>query len=178
MLQVSKDGSSTNVTGRLALATTPQAVLRTYEGIAYGFTNQKLAQYFQGLLAQAGMNVTVQLMSLSGVPLAAAPTQADLVSCALSYWPRGELAVEVAARGMSVIWQLALSVAARKGRERDVAAVEDCRWRWRPHNSVSLRPGWPLGRLYGQSFGPALLTDVPERGHGKLRVLDVQSHRG
>ena len=80
LLQVSKDGSSTNVTGRLALATTPEAVLRTYEGIAYGFTNQNLAQYFQGLLAQAGMNVTVQLMSLTGVPLAAAPTQADLVS--------------------------------------------------------------------------------------------------
>ena len=80
LLQVSKDGSSTNVTGRLALATTPQAVLRTYEAIAYGFTTQNLAQYFQGLLAQAGMNVTVQLMSLSGVPLAAAPTQADLVS--------------------------------------------------------------------------------------------------
>ena len=106
MLQVSKDGSSTNVTGRLALATTPQAVLRTYEGIAYGFTNQNLAQYFQGLLAQAGMNVTVQLMSLSGVPLAAAPTQADLVSCAVSSWPHGELAVEVAAR---------------QGRERDMA---------------------------------------------------------
>lgn len=104
---MSKDGSSTNVTGRLALATTPQAVLRTYEGIAYGFTNQNLAQYFQGLLAQAGMDVTVQLMSLTGVPLAAAPTQADLVSTGRE---AGWLRKSWSGRGMNATWQLLRTV--------------------------------------------------------------------
>ena len=85
---MSKDGSSTNVTGRLALATTPQAVLRTYEGIAYGFTNQNLAQYFQGLLA-------------------AAPTQADLVSTGRE---AGWLRKSWSGRGMNATWQLLRTV--------------------------------------------------------------------